>query len=608
MRALRRFAVLCLVLMVVGFAASADAVTLRVRGGSELDLVAFERPSEVVLRGEISDEVGASVGRVSIRIEALGPDGKTMPLDPPRSCAEDARTPARHERTAYVVTTGERGDFCVVTGGRFAGAKFKASFAGNNHFEGSEAQASPVPENEQRADTSLRFESAPTTLDLDKESHILTVSVRISRLDAARLLLDSSKREKLSLLLSDERGTKLGEALTGGDGKARFTIKSRDLAPPGNGELKLEFAGDKQLAAAKTSIAITRTATAVLDVPESVTGDPDGGLAIDLEVGSSHGPVDGGIVEALLGNDAVGAGRVENGHVKLVVTFPGGAAGSIPISLRYVSSSPFWQAGPPSTVNIRVAGPSPIRQAVLGIVGLALAGWIVAKWRRAPKSEKSDSLLPPPPSGRPEILVLDRPSGLKGWRGLVADAHDGYPIAGADLRILVPSFDGKGELASATTDNEGRFTLDLADAPREARLVVEGSLHATYEQPLPAPSVLRVALVTRRRALLDRLVRWARVRGSPFDSSKEPTPGHVRRVAARTGAGSIETWAEDVEHAAFGPTDVTREIEQGIVSAEPTGFVQPQGAADLVAGRGEPRDLGARIVHSPRQGDSRPSD
>jgi len=63
-----------------------------------------------------------------------------------------------------------------------------------------------------------------------------------------------------------------------------------------------------------------------------------------------------------------------------------------------------------------------------------------------------------------------------------------------------------------------------------------------------------------------------------------------------------------VEHAAFGPTDVTREVEQGIVSAEPTGFVQPPGAADLVAGRGEPRDLGARIVHSPRQGDSRPSD
>jgi len=590
MRASLRLLIGCLAAVVLAlcFPADARAVTLRVRGGSELDLVAFERPSEVVLRGEISDEVGASVGRVSVRLEALGADGKPIPLDPPRACVEDLRTPTRHERTAYVVTTGERGDFCVVTGGRFPGMKFKASFAGNNHFEGSEALASPVPENEQRAETALRFESAPTTLDLDKESHILTVSVRISRLDAARLLLDSTKRERLSITMLDERGTTIGQGVTGGDGKVRFTLKSKDLGPPGNGELKVEFAGDKQLAAAKASLAITRTATAVLDAPVSVQGDPDGGLAIELDVGSSHGPVDGGIVEAMLGNDAVGAGRVDNGRAKLMVTFPGGAAGAIPISLRYVSSSPFWQAGQPTTVNIIVAGPSPVRQAILGVVGLLLAGWIVAKWRRAPKSEKSDSLLPPPPSGRPEILVLDRPSGLKGWRGLVADAHDGHPIVGAELCILVPSFDGTGELARAVTDQEGRFTLDLADAPRDARLVVEGSLHATYEQPLPAPSVIRVALVTRRRALLDRLVRWARVRGAPFDSSKEPTPGHVRRVASRTGAGTVESWAQDIEHAAFGPMDVTREVEQGIVSAEPQG----SGSADLGAriGPGAGRD------------------
>ena len=40
------------------------------------------------------------------------------------------------------------------------------------------------------------------------------------------------------------------------------------------------------------------------------------------------------------------------------------------------------------------------------------------------------------------------------------------------------------------------------------------------------------ALVLRKRALLDRLVEWARRRGLPYDARPEPTPGHVRRAAA----------------------------------------------------------------------------
>ncbi len=553
-------------------ARDASAVPLRVRGGSELDLVALERPTEVVVRGTISDEMGASLGRVSIKIEALGQDGKPVALEPHRTCALDqSRNTIRHERTSYTVTTDERGDFCVIAPGRFTGMKLRASFAGNNHFEAMEESATPVPENEQRAETSLRFESAPSTLDLDKDSHVITVSVRISRLDATRLLIPSTKREGLPLNLLDERGGALATATTGGDGRARFELKPNQLGPPGNGELRAEFAGDKQLSASKTSVAITRTARAIITAPERVEGEPDAGLTIDVEVGSPFGAVDGGIVEATLGVDAVGAARVEDGRAKLVVTFPGGAGGTVPITLRYVPSSPFWQAGPEQTVTVAVAGPSPIRQGILAAIGLSLAAWIVAKWRRAPKSEKRDSVLPPPPSGRPELLVLDRPSGLRGWRGAVADAHDGYAIAGAELRVVVPSFDGSGEIARAVTDEEGKFTLDLADSPKDARLIVEGVLHATFEQPLPAPSVLRVALVTRRRALLDRLVRWARVRGTPFDSAKEPTPGHVRRVAARSGADGVETWASDLERAAFGADDVTREVERQIVSTEPQG-------------------------------------
>ena len=104
---------------------------------------------------------------------------------------------------------------------------------------------------------------------------------------------------------------------------------------------------------------------------------------------------------------------------------------------------------------------------------------------------------------------------------------------------------------------------------RDARLVVDATAYTRYERPLPAASVLSIAIVTRRRALLDRLVRWARQHGSPFDATPEPTPGHVRRAARRAKLEDIEAWAEQVERAAFGPLPLTDADEQEVRNAEP---------------------------------------
>jgi hypothetical protein len=161
--------------------------------------------------------------------------------------------------------------------------------------------------------------------------------------------------------------------------------------------------------------------------------------------------------------------------------------------------------------------------------------------------------------------------GITGWRGVVADAHDGTPVPGAVLEIHVPSFEGDGILASTTADDGGAFSLEAPGVRADARLVVQSGDHSRYEQALPPPSVIHVALVTRRRTLVDRLVRWARRQGSPFDGPAEPTPGHVRRVAARSSSASIETWAGAVEQAAFGPAAVDEKVEQEVRAVEPRG-------------------------------------
>jgi hypothetical protein len=132
----------------------------------------------------------------------------------------------------------------------------------------------------------------------------------------------------------------------------------------------------------------------------------------------------------------------------------------------------------------------------------------------------------------------------------------------------VPTFQGDGVVARAATDDHGAFTLDAAHGT-DARLVVSADAHATHEQPLPPPSVLAITLVTRRRALLERLVKWARQRGAPFDGSPEPTPGHVRRAAVRAGAADVEAWAGRVEQAAYGPTPVDEPLEREVRATEP---------------------------------------
>lgn len=546
----------------------AEAVKVRVRGGSSVKLVALEGSDEVTIRGQVSDDAGASMGRVGIRIEALGAGDKVERMGTPIPCPGDqAFGQVRSDGDAYVVTTDERGAFCVRKPGTAAGLKFRAKFIGNNLFEGTDLAIAPTPEGDQR-ETVLKFDATPATIDLDRPNTTVSVSLRIDRDDALRVL-SVVKRDGHEILLKDERGEVVARAATGGDGRARLDVATKSLAGPGNGELVAEFGGSRELAPSRVSAFVTRVAATRLEAPEAVTGDPDSGVEIDAEVRWHSGDVEGGIVEAVLAGASVGAGTVEKGRARVVVSFAGGASTKVPITLRYVPASPFYLTGPPATVDVKVQGPSAWRQAVLAAVGLALAAWIVLKWRRAPKSERHDSVLPPPPSGRPEILVVDRPSGLKGWRGVVNDAHDGFPIANAELRIVVPTFTGRGVLAETRTDAEGTFSLDV-EAPRDARLIVEGELHATYEQPLPSPSVLRVALVTRRRALLDRLVRWARSRGMPYDSSKEPTPGHVRRVAARTGSPQVEAWASKLEHVAFGPRPVTRDTEDDVGAAEPT--------------------------------------
>jgi hypothetical protein len=116
-------------------------------------------------------------------------------------------------------------------------------------------------------------------------------------------------------------------------------------------------------------------------------------------------------------------------------------------------------------------------------------------------------------------------------------------------------------VAAAPPDSDGAFVLAPVAVQPGDRLVAEGPLHGALQLPPPAFGEIRIALVSRKRALLDRLVAWARRRGRPFDAQPEPTPGHVQRMA-RPG-DAVKVWADAVERAMYsgGAIDARSEAE-----------------------------------------------
>ena len=151
------------------------------------------------------------------------------------------------------------------------------------------------------------------------------------------------------------------------------------------------------------------------------------------------------------------------------------------------------------------------------------------------------------------------------------DAHDGTPVVGARVAVLIPAFGGEGVATSTYSDETGTFRLEhVADLPPEgARLEAAARWHATLERPLPPAGHVAIGLVTRRRALLERLVRWAVKKGRPFMDRGEPTPGAVARAAHQQRRSEVESWARAVERAAYGREPVDETEERKVKEREP---------------------------------------
>jgi hypothetical protein len=106
--------------------------------------------------------------------------------------------------------------------------------------------------------------------------------------------------------------------------------------------------------------------------------------------------------------------------------------------------------------------------------------------------------------------------------------------------------------------------------PEGARLRVWAPMHSEVERALPPQGRVSIALTSRRRAVLRRLIRWARALGAPWARGGEPTPGEIADIAARRGDSRTARWAEGIQAAAFGRAPVDEALETALREAEPT--------------------------------------
>jgi hypothetical protein len=562
--------------------AVADAAPLRVRvrGAAKLTARAtrdqtLSGASELVLTGALNDDAGhpLPLQKVTIRVarESNPHDERVAEaLRTPHGCDIGGRGPSAWAVQAgglneVIATTDEEGRFCFRVGldpDRYNAHLVYTPSGTQSLVDGVERE---IGFDLSRRGLALRFDPAPRIIELDMP-RLAFEAVAIVDDDANPRVASG-----LQLVLANEK-EELARAVTDGSGRARFILpNAAKLGPPGPGELRVTFVGNSETAGASYSEEIERHVKVAVKVPAAERGEltpgvPEDGIPLVVDVTSSAGILSEGSVEARVGEVVVGAAPVERGMARLTLTFTA-AGNEVLVHLRYVPASPWYEPLGEPAVRVPIRGPSLLSKAPILLAGLAVLAFFLVgrvsgqknKPEPAPAKANGDAR-----DGKPRIDVV-RPAerGEEGWTGRVLDAHEGTPIPHARVWIERGTFEGRALLASVETDAEGRFIFGgIGARAGDETIAAEARLHARLAQNLPAPGEISITLVQRRRALLARLVQWARRRGPPFDARPEPTPGHVRRAAS--GEHATARWADAVERAVFGPGEVDARVEHDL--------------------------------------------
>jgi hypothetical protein len=559
---------------------------VRVKGSARIDAQAGRAAGKLVLSGTVVDDAAHPIAgaRLTVGIaRATSPAGTaTLTSASPESCSDGAPRPVLERGDLLSLPTDDTARFCA-----------RLTLPTDRYVVHLESQPTALVDGG-RLDLSVDLALEPVTLRFDPDRPLLSLDDETVGLEVVASTEDdgvTTAAVGIPLALANEAGTTLGSAMTNASGRARFAVDAARLGPPGKGELRVSFAGSGDAGASTHAMRVERRTHVTLFSADAVegtlpVGSPEDGVAIRVRAdprcarrGCAGSPT--GTVEARLGHDIVGAAPLAAGEGRLVLTFAMPASSEATLHLRYVPDAPWYQPGGELALTLPMRAPSPWKKVPLILAGLGVLAWLILA--RLPPGRRmarpARSAAPPPLRPEAAVELLRAGPAARGWTGRVRDAHDGFAVGQAHVAIERPGFHAVEVVARAVADARGAFVLSPIEARPGDILLAEGPLHAPLRRSLPLPGELDVALILRKRALLDRLVAWARQRGRPFDSRPEPTPGQVRRAAVADIG--VARWADAVERAAYGTGVVDEQAQREVdrlAPPDPAASARPSAA------------------------------
>jgi hypothetical protein len=591
MRVPRKTASTCaLVLAVLTISgAGASSPHIRVKGTTRIDARAARAGGKLVLSGTVLDDAvhllpGARVTVAIARAAAPTVNGALAGAGA-EPCWDGASRPVLERADLLSLPTDDAARFCVrmlLPTDRYV--IHLESRGGGAMGELVDPARLDLPVDLALEPVTLRFDPERPVLSLDEEAPTVLEVVASTEDDGV-----TTASVGIPLVLTNEAGATLGAAATNASGRARFAVDTPRLGAPGKGELRVAFAGSSDAGASSHAMQVERRTHVDLSAPDATegrlpVGSPEDGVPVRLVAtprcvkrGCQASPGSpSGTVEARVGDESVivAAATLERGEAHVVATFAMPAGNDVPLRLRYVPDAPWFQPGGELVAVLPVRASSPWKKALLALSALVAIAWLaLARLPPRPREPSRRDKSEGPHVPQAGVALVREGPAARGWTGRVHDAHDNVPVPLARLSVERRGFERIDRVAHAVADEQGTFALPPVDPHPGDELVAEGPLHAEVRRPLPPSGELDVALVLRRRALLDRLVGWARKRGKPYDARPEPTPGHVRRAAG--SEFTVARWADAVERAAYGGAVVNEHAQEEVDRLAPPEPAQP---------------------------------
>lgn len=536
-----------LVAICASLSLSLAALELRVRATPRFaDVKTSAHPAGTKVVGSLLDENDQAVTSREVQLHA--------PNTHAQAC----------ESGSAAVQTDAEGRFCFILEGTVPD-RAQLSFAGDDYYAPRSRQFAVDLSPSQ---LSLGIEVDATTWPLSSTAQQVTVTA------SSHAATDERHAVTLELLRNDEaEAVQIAHGHVSVNQPAEFTVVPSRLGAPGPATLVVSADATPTTRASSAIILVGHATLAWSGALQAVR--PELGFELAISAISEHGELNSGWVEILVGDERVGSGPVRGGIARVSARFIAGQHEQVELRARYVAEHSWIRAGND------LHGVLPIARAPLWlhlpwiVVGALAAVWIFRAWWRPKRPRQSKAEQAPRKQPTPGAVVVTPGPPQTGWSGIVFDVHQRQaPIEAAELAITCPSVEGRATLASTLSDVEGRFSLGAVGAlPEGSRLVVRSPHHTQLVLPVPPEGKITIAMVSRRRTILEHLHEWARAQS--WDVPALVTPQRVANEARRRERPHTERWALRVQQGVFGPSPPDEELEADLTAPQPSIEVDP---------------------------------